>query len=366
MKITSVEAIPFNIPYYEAVHFATGVLTAAEHVLIRVRTDEGLVGQAEAPSRPMIYGESQASIVAAIKLWFEPALVGLDPFEVERANQRSRSVLANHTTKGALDMALHDLIGQAVGQPCYRLLGGWTNRLTATHILGLGPPARIAEEALAARERHGFRAFKLKVGKDPARDVAMCRAVREAVGPEVTLYADANHGYAAEQAVRALRAMVEYDIAWVEEPSPAEDRTGRRMVARSAAMPVLGDESCTTLAEVARELTDETCRIVSIKVARTGFATSTRILGLCEGLGARALMGSQGDSMIGTLCTLAFGAAHETTASMPAELSYFLGLKDDLLAEPLTIRDGTLTVPERPGLGIAIDEEKLARYRVEF
>src|SRR5919198_5380575 len=176
MQITRVEAIPFCIPYHEPIHFATGVLTSAEHVLVRVHTDTGLVGQAEAPARPMIYGESQASIVAAIKLWFEPALIGLSPFETERAQARLRWVLGNHTAKGAIDMALYDLVGQAVGQPCYRLLGGWTNTLTATHILGFGPPAKIAEDALAARAQYGFKAFKLKVGKDMARDVAMCRA----------------------------------------------------------------------------------------------------------------------------------------------------------------------------------------------
>lgn len=366
MRITRVEAIPFSIPYYHAIHFATGVLTAAEHVLVRVHTDEGIVGQAEAPARPMIYGESQASIVAAMKLWFELALVGLDPFAVEQADQRVGWVLANHTAKGAINMALYDVIGQAVGQPCHRLLGGWSDCMVVTHILGFGAPERIAEEAMAVRERYGFRSFKLKVGKDVARDVAMCRAVRQAVGPDATLYADANHGYTAEQAVRALSAMAEHDVAWVEEPSPAEDRAGRRLVARSAGIPVLGDESCTTLAEVARELTEETCRIVSIKVARTGFTTSTRILGLCEGLGARALCGSQGDSMIGTLCALAFGAAHRTTASLPGELSYFLGLKDDLVAEPPQIREGKLTAPDRPGLGFRIDDEKLARYRVEL
>src|SRR5919198_4002765 len=107
MQITRVEAIPFCIPYHEPIHFATGVLTSAEHVLVRVHTDEGIVGQAEAPARPMIYGESQASIVSAIKLWFEPVLLGLDPFQVEGANKRIRWVVANDTAKGALDLALH-------------------------------------------------------------------------------------------------------------------------------------------------------------------------------------------------------------------------------------------------------------------
>jgi len=365
VKITRIEAIPLRIPYRHPVLFATGRLDAAEHVLVRVYGEDGLVGLAEAPARPMIYGESCESIVTAITRWFAPALVGQDVTRTEALWPAMSHVVGNHTAKGALDLAAHDLLAKALGLSCAALLGGWAEAARVAHILGLGAPSVVAEEAVAARAQYGFTAFKLKVGLDPTRDIAMCKAVREAVGPDVLLYADANHGYQAETALRTLRAFAEYDIAWVEEPCPADDRAGRQRVAAESPVPILGDESCTTLAEVARELQDRTCRLVSIKVARTGYVQSRRILGLCEGLGARPLVGSQGDSGLGTLAGLHFCVAHPSTAGLPAELSYFLTLADDLLAEPLTIREGLLTVPSGPGLGIPLEEDKVRQYRVD-
>lgn len=211
---------------------------------------------------------------------------------------------------------------------------------------------------------YGVNAFKLKVGRDPERDLAVVAAVREAVGPEALLYVDANHGYRAEEAIRVVRAMAEYGLAWVEEPCPAPDRRGRRFVAGSIEIPVLGDESCATLADAARELTDHSCRMVSIKTGRTGFTESRRILGLCQGLGANVVCGNHTDGMVGTLAILAFAVAHAESARLPAEVS-FLRCADHLLTTPLTICKGKLTAPQGDGLGVEIDEEKLARYRVD-
>jgi L-alanine-DL-glutamate epimerase-like enolase superfamily enzyme len=313
----------------------------------------------------MIYGESPESIVTAITRWFAPRLVGLDVMRTEAVWPAMAHVVGNHTAKGALDLAIHDLQARLLGLPCAVLLGGWERTARVTHLLGLGEPSAVAEEAAAARAEYGFTAFKLKAGLNPSRDIAMCRSVREAVGPTVLLYVDVNHGYQAETALATLRAYADYDIAWVEEPCPADDRAGRRRVAAESPVPILGDESCTSLAETARELEDGTCRLVSIKVARTGYAHSRRILGLCEGLGARPLIGSQGDSGLGTLASLHFCVAHRATHALPAELSYFLTLADDLLAEPLRISDGRLTLPEGSGLGVSLDETKVAHYRID-
>ena len=182
MKITKLEAIPFRMPMRETVKFATGQLSALDHVLVRVYTDEGLTGQSEAPSRPMVYGESAISIVAAVRDWFAPALAGLDPFATEQVWARLDLVEHNPTAKAAIDMALHDIIGQAAGVPLYRLLGGWSNEVNLSHILGLGTPPQVAEQAQRLIAQYGFGTLKLKAGIDPVRDTAMVRAVREEIG----------------------------------------------------------------------------------------------------------------------------------------------------------------------------------------
>lgn len=346
--------------------FSTGELRAAEHVLVRIHSDAGIVGVAEAPARPMTYGESQASIAAAIERWIAPALVGQDPFAVERHAAATAWLVANNTAKGAVDIALWDIVGQVLGVPCHRLMGGYAEKVRVTHMLGFGEPAALAEEALEMTKQHGITAFKLKVGVDLAVDVAACRAVRLAVGPEALLYLDANHGYGPEEAISACRAMAEYGVAWIEEPTPASDFLGRQRLVSRLDIPVLGDESCATLPDVAREVSNGAAQMISIKPARTGFTVSKRILGLCVGLGARVLCGNQLDGQVGTAATVAFAAAHEATASMPAELSHYVIQESDLLAEPLRIVDGHIAARDRPGLGLVIDESALAHFRVEL
>ena len=111
MKITAVEAIPFAIPYVKPLKFASGEVHAAEHVLVRVHTDDGVVGVAEAPPRPFTYGETQAGIVAVINEVFVPQLVGLTLTEREVVNARLSRTVGNPTAKAAIDMAIWDALG---------------------------------------------------------------------------------------------------------------------------------------------------------------------------------------------------------------------------------------------------------------
>ena len=364
-KITAIEAVPFSIPLRQPTSFAHASIDSADHVLIRVSTDDGIVGQAEAPARPFTYGESQQSIVTAIDKWFAPALAGLDPFARELHRERMSWLVHNHTARGAVDMAVWDVIGQAVGQPVHQLLGGYTDSLAVVHIIFATSPGDMVAEALATREQYGFATFKIKTGKNVADDAVAMRALREALGEGPALYVDANKGWTADETIRLLPVMQEVGITMLEEPTPAYEPLARRRVAARSPIPILGDESVTRLGDIAQEILDNHSQLISIKVARTGFTESERIVGLCEGLGIGLAMGSQMDSQIGTLASLAFGAAFRSTAQRAAELDYYLQLTDDLVTEPPAISGGRMTVPGKPGIGIEIDEGKLAHYRVD-
>ncbi|MEU0469389.1 mandelate racemase/muconate lactonizing enzyme family protein [Amycolatopsis thermoflava] len=366
MKIEKIEAIPFTIPLKSPTGFSHATIADAEHVLIRVRTDDGLVGQAEAPARPFTYGESQESIVAAVRKWFVPALTGLDPFQREVVRARMDWLAHNHTAHGAIDMALWDLIGQACGQSVHRLLGGYTDTVPVTHILFEGTPERMVDEAVAMRERHGFGTFKIKTGVDPQADIAAMRKLRAALGDDVELYIDSNKGWTSQQAVFLLPVMQEVGITMLEEPTKGLEPLARRRLARHTSIPILGDESVSRLGEVAMHVLDDHSQMISIKTARTGFTESQKIVGLCEGLGVGLVMGSQMDGMVGALGTLTFGAAFRSTARRAGEYGYFMNLTDDLLTDPLEVVDGCLPVRDRPGVGIEIDEDKLRHYRVDL
>lgn len=364
MKIIKVEAIPFAIPYRKPLRFASGEVSVAEHVLVRVHTDEGIVGVAEAPPRPFTYGETQASIMAVIAQIFEPAAIGLSLFERSELAARMHRTVGNPTAKAAIDMAVWDATGQALGVSVTELLGAYTDRMRVSHMLGFDQPDAMVAEAEKMRDEYGITTFKVKVGRRPIHlDTAVVRALRTGLGDDIELYIDGNRGWTASEAARAMDEMSDLGLTFAEELCPADDVLGRRWLVARSPMPFIADESATTPAEVTRELLGGSATAVSIKTARTGFTDSARVLHLAEGLGVETVMGNQVDGQLGSVCTVAFGAAHQTTSRRAGELSNFLDMSDDLLTESLHIRNGELLVRPGPGLGVNIDPDKLSRYR---
>ena len=323
----------------------------------------GLTGIAEAPPRPTIYGESLRSIVAAVEDWFGPAVMGLDPFETEKVLERFERWVGNPTARAAVEMALTDIKAQAAGVPVYKLLGGWTDKVPVCVRVPTGDAEAVTRSCVSFRDRYGIVTFKIKVGMKHREDVATLRAVRETLGPSVRLCPDANQGYDPQTAIRVLRAIEELDVTLLEEPCRIDNDRGRLQVARATTVPLMGDESCTNLAEVRRQLALGVVSVISIKVARTGFAISQRIAHLCEAESVVNLCGTQADSSIGVICGAHFAASCRNV-TLASELTGFLDMVDDLLVETPRIENGMIQLSERPGLGIRVDEAKLKQYRI--
>ncbi|WBL19490.1 mandelate racemase/muconate lactonizing enzyme family protein [Citricoccus sp. NR2] len=366
MKITAVEAIPYAIPYTHPLTFASGSVATADHVLVRIHTDEGLIGEADAPPRPYTYGETQTSIANVVQDLFAPEMIGLDPLDREKVHAIMHRTIHNQVAKGAVDIALWDLAGKACGVPVHKMLGGWTDSLRVSHMLGFKPAEELLEEAHRFGEEYGITTFKLKVGRRPLHlDIEACRVLREGLGDNVEIYLDANRGWSANEAMEVLRQTDGLGLTLLEEPCDAKEAMSRRRLVEHSPIPVVGDESVPTAGDASRELLSGGCNAICIKTARSGFTEATEILGLCTGLGVDVTMGNQIDTQVGSMATIAFGAAHRATAARAAELSNFLDMADDLLADPLQIIDGRIAVRDLPGVGAPIDEDKLSRYRTD-
>jgi len=363
MTIVSVELTPFRIPLKRPVGFSTGQLLAAEHILVAVHTAGGVTGVAECIPRPMIYGETMASALFAIEQVIAPQIIGLSVLDREQMAYRLRHLAGNQVAKGSVDIAVFDALGKALGVPCFKLLGGFQSDVTCTVILGFGHPEEVVEQAQEFHAHRGIRSFKVKVGLDLARDISTMRALRSALEPGVIIYPDANHGFSPTDALRFLEDTRDCDLAWIEEPCPAQDILAKQRICVQSPIPVLGDESCSDLRSVVTEVLGGRSSMISIKLARTGIGISQRIRDFCEATGTGVLIGSQGDSSIGTLISGAFAGAVPATSSKPAELGYFLELDGDVLKSPLCIENGTLHIPDTPGFGIEIDEAQLREFR---
>jgi L-alanine-DL-glutamate epimerase-like enolase superfamily enzyme len=364
MKIAAIEAIPYSIPYVHPLHFASGEVHAAEHVLVRVRTIDGIVGTADAPPRPYTYGETQKSIVAVVEDLFAPQLQGVDIFDREKVQTVMARTVHNEAAKGAVDIAIWDAIGQALHQPVTKLLGGFTDSLRVSHMLGFKPAAELLELALEFRGTYGINTFKLKTGRRPlSLDIEAASVLREGLGDEAEIYLDANRGWTANEALEVLRQTSSLGLQFLEEPDDAREVMGRRRLVANAAIPIAADESAPNLGEAAKELLTGGANLLAVKTARSGFTEAAKIVGMAEGMGVDVYIGNQIDTQVGTIASVVFGAAFAHTSKRAAELSNYLDMADDLLAEPLAIVDGRIHVREVPGVGTEIDAEKLAYYR---
>jgi L-alanine-DL-glutamate epimerase-like enolase superfamily enzyme len=284
--ITRIETIPFAIPYKKPLRFASGEVYEAAHILVRVHTEDGLIGEAEAPPRPFTYGETQTSIKHVIDSLFAPDIVGLSCLQREVIHERMNRTVGNPAAKSAIDMAIWDILGKSFQRPVTELLGGFTDRMRVAHMVGFAQPEEMVAEAERMRSEYGITTFKVKVGRKPFMlDVDACRALRAGLGEDVELYVDGNRGWTASESVRALQAMDDLNLTLAEELCPADDVLGRRWLVAQSPIPFVADGSAVRPGEVTRELLGGSATAVSIKTARTGLTTSQRILHQCEGLG---------------------------------------------------------------------------------
>lgn len=363
-RIRSLHCTPFEIPYLSPLKMKAGDLRSARHVLVTVRLESGIEGIAEAPERPMFYGETIESIVAAVQKIIWPRISSLAHCSRNSVRKALEVIRANHTARAAVEMAYTDALAREAGVSVAALLGGTDVPVRVTHMLGADGPAQMADEALAAAQEHGIECFKAKIGYGPEADLASVRAVREAVGEQATIYVDGNLAYSADEGYVVLRSLRdEAGVQWAEEPYAVNAMTAGDPPAMP--VPVMTDETTIDPVEAGRHMSTGRAQKISIKVARTGYAASADIVGLGRYFGCQPLLGSQGDALIGTFSGLAFASAQADELGPFAELSYFMRLADDITVERPRIADGRLVNTFGDGIGLTVDADKLARYRME-
>lgn len=373
MRITKVEAIPVTIPLSVDFSIATVVETFTEgpqalsgYVIVRLHTDEGVTGIGEIGR--YFEGETMPGIVHTIKNYVQPALLAApDPLNIAATNEAIHRGLpkGNRFAKAAVDIALHDLKGRALGVPVYTLLGGYYRRnLFVSQTIGV----KDLETAVGDAMRYvaeGYKSLKVKIGSDPDKDIALIAEIRRAVGSDIALRVDANQGYSTAVAIRTLRAMEAYDLSLIEQPVPRWDLDGMHQICEALDTPILACESARSPQHVMAIAKRQAADMINIKVGRPGgLQGAQKMAAVAEAAGLPVTVGMMMEMGVGTAAAAHFAAACKTLSHS----SDFTGptlLNDDLLTEPLHFEDSYLQVPMGPGLGVDIDEDKLKRYRLD-
>jgi muconate cycloisomerase len=373
VKITSIETIPVLVPLKPQFVIKSGrggSHSTSPFLIVKIHTDEGLIGLGEASCTPRWSGEDQFSAQHFIKTYFEPMLVGRDPTDVEACSNLFMPIVAgNPFTKAAVEMALWDLAGKAAGKPVYKLLGGKVREFVPTKWSVSGrdpePAAEIARWALAA----GFKKMKVKVGIGLDGDVARVRAVREIVGVNVPLGVDANGGWVTPgNAVTAVGRLLEFNIAFVEQPVRSGDVFGMAEARRAIVdVPFVADESVYTLQDAENLANAGACDVFSIYVGKAGgIAPAREIATFAQAQGLACTIGSNLELGIGTAAMIHLGISTTgiTAETYACDIIGPLYYEDDVIKPGLPVKPGEVRPAETPGLGVEIDEDKLERYRV--
>jgi L-alanine-DL-glutamate epimerase-like enolase superfamily enzyme len=372
VKITKVEVFPIGMPYAKPYEQATGVTKMARRVIVKLYTDEGVVGLGEASTLlPNRTGESAQVIAVVISNLFAPLLIGENPLSIQHVMQKLRRASMDKYgflySKTAIDMALHDIAGKVYNVPVAALLGGVVR--TSIGVSRSVPLAAPAEVAKAAEKlvKTGYKMITVKAGLDPAADLQRVRAVRKAVGEGFPIEIDANQGYRADVAVRWLSKMEEYDIENVEQPCPWWDLAGMAEVSRALRCTVTADESVLCPAEAMNFVRSQAADAFTIKVAKCGgFLQAKRIAAIADAAGLSCNMGSEHPAGIGTAAMAHFWAS---TPEIIDSIGYGSPLErfaDDIVKDPIEFKNGVVNFPAGIGLGVELDEKKLRKHAIKI
>ncbi|HUR58083.1 MAG TPA: enolase C-terminal domain-like protein, partial [Opitutaceae bacterium] len=322
----------------------------------------------EASCTPRWSGEDQVTGAHLIRAYLEPMLVGENALEVERLAAKFRlAFAANHFTKAAVEMALWDIAGKAVGQPVYELLGGKVREFVPTKWSVSGVEPKAAAEIARWAVTQGFGAMKVKVGTEPEADVARVAAVRAAVGPGIKLGVDANGGWSPAQALSVIARLREHGIAFVEQPLAPEEITAMANLKKSIGVPVIADESIYSQQDAKLLARLGAADVFSIYVGKAGgIGPARKIAEFAESAGLRCTVGSNLELGIGSaaMVHLALATRGITAEEFPCDIIGPFFYEDDIVREALPIIGGAARANAKPGLGVELDEGKVERYRV--
>jgi O-succinylbenzoate synthase len=352
VRLERVEVRHLSLPLRFPFETSFGRTTRKEFLLVSVSAD-GVTGHAEcvADVDPFYLPETNATVLHVLRDFLVPMAFALDvehPADVLRAFARVRG---HEMAKAALEMAVWELWARREGVPLHQALGGRPGRIAAGVSIGLQKDEAALVERVAAEVAAGYRRVKIKI--KPGRDARLVEAVR-ARWPDLPLMVDANSAYTLDDAAHLAR-LDPFGLTMIEQPLAWDDIVDHATLARRLATPICLDESIRSAADARRAIDLGACRVVNVKVGRVGgFAGARAVHDVCRSRGIPVWCGGMLESGIGRLANVhlqtlpGFTLPGDTAASA----RYF---EEDLVDPPVEVAaDGTIAVPEGPGIGCPI------------
>ncbi len=367
MHITQIEVYKFPVKLKKPFVISLGKFEYAENVVVVIRTSEGLSGFGECSPFMPINGESMETCYVVAR-YLAQALTGKNPLDISGCSETmDRTIYGNSSIKSAFDIALHDVAAQHAGLPLYAFLGGQNHKVLKTdYTVSLGEPDQMVADAQEIKAR-GFQVIKVKLGNDPDKDIFRIKAIRAKIGSEIPLRLDANQGWDAESAIRVLNELAPFNIQFCEEPIPRWNFMELPRIRRESRVMIMADESCCDHHDARRLIDLQAAQSFNIKLGKSsGIFKAQKIIKLAEKADLQLQIGGFLESRI------AFTAsAHLALTSDQVRFCDFdtpLMFSEDPVSGGIRYgKNGTVSMPETPGLGAYLDAgylKQLTSYSV--
>lgn len=366
--IQSIEAILVDIPTIRPHQLSMTTMGVQTMVIVRVKDSKGVEGLGEATTiGGLAYGpESPESIKLTIDTYFSPLLIGSPVNNINTLKVRLNQIAkGNNLAKSAIETALLDLLGKQLNCSIAELLGGAVHKhIPVLWTLASGNTTQDIEEALGLIESGRHRDFKLKIGSRPImEDVRHVAAIKAAVGDSASVRVDVNQAWDEATAAKGMAELQAAGIDLVEQPTPMKDLAALVRLSQKFHLPILADESIADASDMFSLSAAGFAGAVALKIAKAGGPLQAlKVANVASAAGIGLYGGTLLEGTIGTAAALHAWSTLEKI-HWGTEMFGPLLMKDDIVVQQLHFHDNGVDLPSGPGLGIAIDEDKLMYYR---
>lgn len=355
MKITDIQVGVVEAPLITPFKTALRTVDSIRNISITVYADNGQIGLGEAAPTAVITGETHASIREAIMEYIKPAIIGMEIEDIAQIMERlEKCIYKNTSAKAAVDMAIYDLYAKRYNAPLFKILGGYRKALITDITISVNGVNEMVKDSLIAVER-GFNILKVKVGKDPIGDIERVKAIREAVGPNVTLRVDANQGWTPKQAVRIIGTLEDanMNIELVEQPVHYSDIEGMCYVTANTVTHILADESVFSPKDALTLIEKRAADLINIKLMKTGgIYQAQKIVHIAEANGIECMIGCMLETKISVSAAAHFAASQKNITMIDLD-GPLLCMNDPVTGGPAF--DGqVIKMSSEPGIGFSL------------
>lgn len=370
MRIAALDIFPLSIPFRAAFRISRGAISPQGRtvVLVRLTTDTGVFGWGEGSPSVIWSSETHESVVSALRRYLAPAVIGLPLADMDGLHRAMNQAIAPAfgtgmpIAKAAIDIAAHDALGKALGIPLWQMLGyRRSERVSLSWTVSTTDPDG-ARKVIAEGLERGYRHFNIKLGNPPEVDLALCRLVRE-MAPGSFVLGDANGGIPAHSVVARAKALQAAGLDLMEQPLPPNALTAWRELRAKVDLPIAVDETICSPVELMELIRLDAVSAFTTKVTRNaGLFPSRQCVEIARSAGLLVASSGLTDTGVGLAANIQLVAAMGVT--VPAALNGPQFLEGDILALPLPHDGADYAISDAPGLGIEVDEEKVAHYSV--